>query len=671
MGSHLGRRMVLATKVSVWLVLSLALVTALTRLLVRLREEPKASPGPTKPFPGYTLVAPVLSTRTHLIDMQGQVVHTWESRYTAGQAAYLLEDGHLLRAGQLPREERLFGGPQAGGRVQEFTWDGALVWDFKLHDATRIPHHDLANLPNGNVLLIVWEIKTAQDLLAAGRSRESVDGPWLVDSVLEIGPTGPTTGEVVWEWHVWDHLIQDQDPSRANHGDVAAHPELIDINFGQTLLSEVTHARKAPDQEARRKAQLNTLKSIGYLGAPAAQGRPAVMADWTHINAVAYDPDLDQILLTVRAFSEIWIIDHSTTSTEAKGHAGGRSRMGGDLLYRWGNPQAYRAGAAQDQQLFAPHAASWIPRGRPGAGHVLVFNNGVGRPGAEYSSVDEIVVPVDPGGRYVRKPGSAYGPPRPAWSYTTPRKTDFSAPLLSSAQRLPNGDTLICNGVSGTIFEVMRDKQVVWKQTLSSIAPSGSDGLRPSPDRPGAAPRPQEILTSPVRDALKMSPAQTRALDEVQHEVDARLDKTLTEEQKTRLREMDGSRAGGSGDVAAPGRIMSLSRQIVLKLTGEQQKELTELQKRVDEKLEEILTADQKALFAKVKHDFGRGGPATGGPRLTAAAHGRPGGLAPSGAGSPGDFTGPLPPGVNPIFSALRYGADYPGLAGKDLRPAE
>jgi hypothetical protein len=663
--------MVLATKAGVWLVLALALVTALTRLFMTIREEPKSSRGSAKPIPGYTLVAPVLSTRTHLIDMQGQIVHTWASHYTAGQAAYLLENGHLLRAAQLPRDERLFGGPQAGGRVQEFTWDGTLVWDFKLHDATRIPHHDLARLPNGNVLLIVWEIKTAEELVAAGRSRESVDGPWLVDSILEIRPTGRTTGEVVWEWHVWDHLIQDRDPSRANYGDVAAHPERIDINFGETLLSEVTRARTPPDQEARRKARLNTLKSIGYLGAPAAQGRPAVMADWTHINAVAYDPDLDRILLTVRAFSEFWIIDHSTTSAEAKGHTGGRSQRGGDLLYRWGNPQAYRAGTAEDQQLFAPHAASWIPRGYPGAGHVLVFNNGVGRPGAEYSSVDEIVLPDAPGGHYARTPGSAYGPARPVWSYTAPNKMDFAAPLLSSAQRLPNGDTLICQGVSGTVFEVTREKKVVWKQTVPSIAAAEPVGLGPAPNRPGAAPRPQEILAAPWRDTLKLAPEQTRELAEIQHEVDTQLDKTLTEGQKARLREMDGSRAGGLGDAAAPGQIMSLSRQIVLKLTGGQQKELSELQKRVDEKLDQILTADQKARFERGKREFDRGGLAAVGPGLTAAPHSRSKNLSPAGAGSPGDFTGPLPPGINPVFCASRYGADYPGLAGKDLRPAE
>ncbi len=113
--------------------------------------------------------------------MQGKVVHTWESKYIAGQVAYLLENGHLLRAAQLPAEERLFGGPQAGGRLQEFTWEGELIWDFKFHNEKQIPHHDIAKLPNGNVLLLVWEKKTADETIAAGRSPEYIDGPWLVE----------------------------------------------------------------------------------------------------------------------------------------------------------------------------------------------------------------------------------------------------------------------------------------------------------------------------------------------------------------------------------------------------------------------------------------------------------------------------------------------------------
>ena len=388
MGSRSGEFISTATKVVVSIGLALALVAALTQFLLALLNEPRA-------FTGYTLVAPLLSTKTYLIDMRGRVVRTWESDYTAGQDAYLLENGHLLRAGQLKRQERLFTGHAGGGRVQEFTWEGELVWDFKFHNDKQVSHHDVARLPNGNVLLIVWEIKTAEETIAAGRSPESVDGPWLVDSVVEIRPTGRATGEVVWEWHVWDHLIQDRDRSKANYGQVAAHPELIDINFGQSLRSEFSGAPPSPVEEVGKKNDLNNLRSIGYVGSPAARANPAVIPDWTHVNAVAYNADLDQIMLSVRSFSEFWIIDHSTTSAEAKGHTGGRGGKGGDLLYRWGNPQAYRAGTKEDQRLFAQHDAHWIPRGRPGEGHVLVFNNGLGRTGADYSSVDEIVLPVE------------------------------------------------------------------------------------------------------------------------------------------------------------------------------------------------------------------------------------------------------------------------------------
>ncbi|MGO9464068.1 MAG: aryl-sulfate sulfotransferase [Isosphaeraceae bacterium] len=649
----------LATKIILLAALGLAFLTAVARFISGLLAEPKA-------FPGYTLVAPVLSTRTHLVDMQGRAVRTWESKYAAGQAAYLLENGHLLRAAQLPAEERLFGGPQAGGRVQEFTWDGELVWDFKFHNDKQIPHHDLARLPGGNVLLIVWEVKTADETIAAGRARESVDGPWLVDSLIEIKPTGKTTGEVVWEWHVWDHLIQNRDSSGQNYGDVPAHPELIDVNFGQTLLDEVTHARGSRQEEARRKNQLKTLNSIGYLGAPAARGNPAVMPDWTHVNAVSYDADLDQILLTVRAFSEFWLIDHSTTSAEARGHAGGRSGMGGDLLYRWGNPQAYRAGTKLDERLFSPHDAHWIPRGVPGAGHVLVFNNGLGRPGSDYSSVDEIVLPLEAGGRYTRKPGAAFGPNKPVWSYTAPIATDFSVGLLSSAQRLPNGNTLICDGVSGTIFEVAPDRTVVWQQTLSSIVPSGEAEPGHLPDRQEPAARPQQILPPLLTETLKMSPDQKKDLDGFQHEVDAEIDRILDNGQKDRLRKMSGSEPEGSGGFAAPGQIMSLSRQVMLKPTDQQKKKLTELQKSVDDKLDQILTINQKTQFEKLKQDFGRGGRlGIGGGSVRGAARG------PNGAGGPTAIAGPRPAGVNPIFRALRYGTDYPGLSGKNLRTPE
>ena len=465
MGSRLGRLIRPAVKVLVWMTLTVALLAAPTRLLLTLPNRPKA-------FPGYTLVAPLLSTNTHLIDREGRIVRTWTSDSTAGQTAYLLENGHLIRAGQVRPEERPLVGPAAGGRVQEFTWDGALVWDFTFSNQKHVPHHDFTRLPNGHVLLLVWELKTAEETIAAGRRPEAVAGPWLADSVIEVKPTGRTTGEIVWEWHVWDHLIQDRDSSRANYGEVAAHPELIDINVGESLAVEVARTTPPPDT-------LKTLRSIGYVGSPSPKATPGITPDWTHINAIAYNAELDQIMLTVRQFHEFWIVDHSTTSTEAASHNGGRSGRGGDLLYRWGNPQAYRAGAKADQRLFAPHDAHWIPRDRPGAGHVLVFNNGLGRPGGNYSSVEELVLPIDAQGRYVREPGMAYGPKEPVWRFTAPTRAEFFAGFMSGAQRLPNGNTLICNGESGTLFEVTRNKDVVWTYTYAETGKSGSSRSGP------------------------------------------------------------------------------------------------------------------------------------------------------------------------------------------------
>jgi Arylsulfotransferase (ASST) len=444
------------------LVLCIIAIAASSLIVARGRVTPADDP---RAFHGYTLVAPLQSTKTYLIDMRGQVVRTWVSDYTAGQDAYLLENGHLLRPGQLASDEQLFAGAGSGGRVQEFSWEGELVWDFKFHNERQIPHHDLARMPNGNVLLIVWEIKTAEESIAAGRSPDLVEGPWLVDCVLEIKPAGTTSGEVVWEWHAWDHLIQDREPSRSNHGDVAAHPELIDINFGQDHFLAFPRAARSPLDDARKKDNLKALRSLGYVGSPASREKEGVLPEWTHVNAVAYHPERDEIMLTARSFNELWIIDHSTTSEEAAGHTGGRRGKGGDLLYRWGNPQAYRAGTAADQRLFAPHDAHWVPPGRPGAGGVLVFNNGVGRPGRDYSSVDELSLPLDATGRYMREPGAAYGPQEPLASYTAPNKVDFSVPLMGGAQRLPNGNTLVCDSMTGTIFEVTPGKDVVWSYT--------------------------------------------------------------------------------------------------------------------------------------------------------------------------------------------------------------
>lgn len=376
------------------------------------------------PIDGQILFSPWVSTNTYLIDNTGDVKHTWSSNYSPGSAVWWLGNGTILRTIKVGLGPGTGG---AGGGVQIIQWDGTLLWDFRYTSENYLSHHDVKSLPNGNVLLIAWEIKNYNEAIAAGRNPNILsDEGLLPDHIIEVKPTGPTAGEIVWKWHVWDHLIQDYDPTKENFGVVAEHPELVDINYVTITYGDW-------------------------------------ILDWMHTNSIDYNEEFDQIIISVRNFNEIWVIDHSTTTEEASGHIGGNSGRGGDILYRWGNPEAYQAGTVSDRKLFYQHDASWIKPGCPGAGNILVFNNGCNRPKVEYSSVDEIVPPVDSQGEYYIEQGGAFGPDEPIWIYTASPPSNFYSSHLSGAQRLPSGNTLICDGEEGIIFEATPEKETVWQ----------------------------------------------------------------------------------------------------------------------------------------------------------------------------------------------------------------
>ncbi len=370
-------------------------------------------------YEGYTLFAPMALKTTYLINNDGDVVHTWDSNYRPRLSVYLLDNLNLLRTNFLG-DNSIFVAAGASGRVELLSWDSTVLWNFEYSTNDYCTHHDIELMPNGNILMIAWEYKSPSDALAAGRDPSVSYSDIWPDHVIEVEPTGSSGGNIVWEWHVWDHLIQDYDSAQDNFGVVSNHPELIDINF------------------------------IG--------GR-----ELTHINSIDYNEELDQILLSINTFNEIWVIDHSTTTAEAAGHTGGNSGKGGDILYRWGNPQTYHAGDVNDQKFFNNHDANWIENGYPGEGNILVYNNGKNRPDGNYSSIDEIVPPINENGTYSHTTGSAYGPDEQIWIYTSENLTDFYSGGISGAQRLPNGNTLICEGNQGTFFEITHNKTVVWE----------------------------------------------------------------------------------------------------------------------------------------------------------------------------------------------------------------
>ncbi|MEI7899993.1 MAG: DUF1566 domain-containing protein [bacterium] len=393
----------------------------------------------TNAFPGYTLMSPMHHTNTYLLNNEGQYVHMWTSAYEPGRSAYLMENGHMIRACMV-----MSGGPSTGGgeggRIEEYDWAGNLVWAIDYYSPSYIHHHDFKVLPNGNVLLLVAEKKTYAEVVAAGFKTNLLDssiltqGYMLPDCLVEVKPTKPYGGTVVWEWHLWDHMIQDADASKNNYGIVANHPELIDVNGTGIKIPQF----------------------------------------WNHVNGIDYNAQFDQVMLSIRGNNELFVVDHSTTTAQATGHTGGLYNKGGDILYRWGDPQQYDRGTVANRQLYQQHHTHWIADGLPGAGNILIFNNGIGR---GYSTINEIVPPVNAAGVYSNAPGAAFGPAAPTWTYTASPTTNFYSSEISGCQRQPNGNTLVCEGIKGNLFEVTSAGQTVWRYVCpvtSAVLSQGS-----------------------------------------------------------------------------------------------------------------------------------------------------------------------------------------------------
>jgi hypothetical protein len=370
------------------------------------------------PAMSYVLVAPTKSNNTYLMDLNGQLVHEWKGDAIPGLSVYLLPNGHLLRANSLG--QGAFPGLGGnGGRVTEYDWDGNVVWTFDYNSPTYQQHHDIKKMPNGHVLMVASEMRSGEEAIAAGRDPATIPANNQIwsDTVVEVDPS---TNRIVWEWRIWDHLLPPgSDPSE--------HPELIDPN---------SHAVAA--------------------------------SDWTHVNAIDYNASLDQVMISSRNLSEILVIDHSTTTAQAAGHTGGRSGRGGDLVFRWGNPGNY--GSSAPQQLFGQHNAHWIEDGLSGAGEILIFDNGDAtlRP---YTTSVQIAPRVNPDGSYVMDPTSdSFMPAAPDWVYEANPPTSLFAKIISSAQRLENGDTLLCDGPAGHFFEVTPGGNTVWSYVLTDTA---------------------------------------------------------------------------------------------------------------------------------------------------------------------------------------------------------
>ena len=276
-------------------------------------------------------------------------------------------------------------------------------------------------MPNGNILAISLDRHSLEDIVSMGFDTSVYNQMELwPDKILEIDTS---TNEIVWQWRAWDHLIQEFDTEKLNFGSVPDNPQLIDVNY-----QEFSFGRQ----------------------------------DWMHSNSIDYNPELDQILISVRNFQEVWIIDHSTTTAEASTHAGGNSGRGGDLIYRWGNDHAYKQGAVEDRHFFNQHDAAWLDEsfhaGSEFYNMISVYNNFIN---SEYS-LGAIINPLIEEETYIIE-DEVYLPNSIYHTVSHPDTSKQRSGAASNFQLLPNGNFLLHAGRQGRTMELTPNEDPVWE----------------------------------------------------------------------------------------------------------------------------------------------------------------------------------------------------------------
>jgi hypothetical protein len=162
--------------------LGASVIVSVTLILAACCAPASAAP----PYEGYTFCAG--GSTGYLLDPSGGVVHTWHASGAAQTCAYLLEDGRALFP--IQNNQCLFphhDGAYPSGRFQKISWDGELLWDYRFCDETARAGYDVEPMPNGNILIPTDAVNVAK--------------------IFEVQPTGPTSGDIIWQCSLPGYLV--------------------------------------------------------------------------------------------------------------------------------------------------------------------------------------------------------------------------------------------------------------------------------------------------------------------------------------------------------------------------------------------------------------------------------------------------------------------------------
>jgi hypothetical protein len=376
---------------------------------------------PDRTWNGYTVLSPLGTQAAIVIDMNGHIVKQWDGYInSAGGPARVFPGGVVVGAAGAnpPRQESL--------ELVERDFNGNVLWRFDHNEQIQMrdgqtketktiwalrQHHDwqredfpagyyspgVSPRVDGGNTLILTHTNHVQPKVAATAMLED-------DRIIEVS----WEGKIVWEWVASDHVDE--------------------FHF---------------DKDAR-----GVIASAS--GSNAARGS----FDWMHINSATYVGPNHWFDEGDKRFAPNNVIISSRESSFVAVIA-----RDGSVVWQMGPDFSASPELRAIRQIIGQHHAHFIPKGLPGAGDLLVFDNGgpsgYGKPSpialngqGIYARPTSRVLEIDPVSLKL------------IWSYTSPT---FFATNISGAQRLPNGNTLVTEGPGGRLFEVTQDGAIVWE----------------------------------------------------------------------------------------------------------------------------------------------------------------------------------------------------------------
>jgi hypothetical protein len=414
---------------------------------------------PVRAWGGFTVLSPLGTPAVLVIDMNGTVVKRWDGyNNSAGGPARVLPGGDVIAASGA-------GAGQESVELVHRDFAGNILWRFDRNE--QIPandgktiwsarqHHDWQreDFPAGYYSPDARPARTGSNTLILTHTNhqrpEVADVPLQDDRLIEVSPKG----EIVWQWIAGEHIAElgFSEPARAAIRGAGARGGRARGGGARGGGARGDGSRG----DAARGGDAGRGGAQGAGGRGAGVGRGGGGFDWLHVNSATYvGPNRWFDAGDTRFAPNNVIISSRQANVLAIVARDGKIvwRLGPDFL----ESEATRAIG----QIVGQHHAHFIPKGLPGAGNLLVFDNGgssgYGQPSGiapngtgVYARSNSRVLEIDPVTLKL------------VWSYSAPGR--FFSTNISGAQRLPNGNTLITAGAGGRLFEVTADARIVWE----------------------------------------------------------------------------------------------------------------------------------------------------------------------------------------------------------------